>query len=98
MSVINTDTDYSTPPSSIVLQRPYKQYGNDCYDMRRAYEMGYTDGRYYPVSGRRPGAKRGVDANYDAGFAMGLLDRIEIDGLSVIGRNDPLRDEFYGLD
>jgi hypothetical protein len=62
-----------------LLTVPQAQADNPCYRADRAYEQGYTDGRWFG-STRRPGAKRGADPNYDLGFAVGTLDRLELDG------------------
>lgn len=71
-----TTTDYRIPPARLLP--PVNQLDNECYSPQRSYEAGYTDGRWF--SGvRRPGANRGLDANYDMGFALGCMDRAELD-------------------
>lgn len=71
--------DPSMPVPVHLLVVPPQQVGNDCYTTWRAWDHGYTDGRFFNGR-RRPGATRGRDLNYDLGFAAGILDRIELDG------------------
>lgn len=59
---------------------PTHQRDNPFYSADRARLHGYEDGRWQSGH-RRPGigAAGGNDANYDIGFALGVLDRFELD-------------------